>query len=189
MRTSVALLAALGIALGACDENHASGSASPTTATPAPRPTPAAAPTPAPTPTPPPAPSRPATGIHWMNAPGGLQDATQTIQASMAAEKAAGRKLIVYVGATWCEPCQHFHHAVEQGQLDAAFPQLSILAFDMDRDAQALMAAGYHSKLIPLFALPGDDGMASGKQIEGSVKGDNAVSEITPRLRKLLGGG
>ena len=40
--------------------------------------------------------------------------------------------------------------------------------------------------MIPLFALPGADGRASGKQIEGSVKGEAAVGEISPRLAALL---
>ena len=100
--------------------------------------------------------------------------------------KGEGRSVLVYVGATWCEPCQRFHHAVEQGELDAAFPHLSVLAFDADRDHEALATAGYFSRLIPLFAIPQSDGHSSGKQIEGSVKGETAVSEITPRLRALV---
>ena len=99
---------------------------------------------------------------------------------------ADGRALLVYVGATWCEPCQRFHHAVEAGELDAAFPRLSILAFDADNDREALATAGYASRLIPLFALPGPGGAASGKQIEGGVKGDGAVGFIVPRLQAML---
>jgi len=49
-----------------------------------------------------------------------------------------------------------------------------------------LQAAGYVSRLIPLFAAPGLDGRASGRQMEGSVKGDGAVGEIAPRLHALL---
>jgi thiol-disulfide isomerase/thioredoxin len=131
----------------------------------------------------------PRDAIHWMQAPSGPTDASTPIRDALAKEQATGRVLLVYVGATWCEPCQRFHHAVEQGELDAAFPRLSILAFDADRDAEALATAGYVSKLIPLFALPRSDGHASGKQIEGSVKGESAVGEITPRLRALMSSG
>jgi hypothetical protein len=92
----------------------------------------------------------------------------------------------VYVGATWCEPCQRFHHAAERGELDAAFPTVTVLAFDLDRDRERLASAGYVSKYIPLFALPGPDGTASGKQIEGGVKGDGAVGNIVPRLKEML---
>jgi thiol-disulfide isomerase/thioredoxin len=130
----------------------------------------------------------PAEGIRWTQAPSGVVDASSSIHEALAAASAEGRTLLVYVGATWCEPCQRFHHAVEQGELDAAFPRLSVLAFDADRDAEPLAAAGYFSRLIPLFAIPKGDGRSSGKQIEGSVKGETAVGEITPRLRALLSG-
>jgi thiol:disulfide interchange protein len=100
-----------------------------------------------------------------------------------------GRQLLVYVGATWCEPCKRFHRAAESGQLDAHFPSLRLLEFDFDRDGERLRAAGYTSRYIPLFARPGKDGRASGRQIEGSVKGEGAVGNIAPRLNELLDGG
>ncbi len=100
--------------------------------------------------------------------------------------RAEGRTLVVYVGATWCEPCQHFHHAAERGDLDAVFPRMTLLEFDLDRDRERLAAAGYVSKYIPLFALPGPDGAASGKQIEGGIKGDGAVGYISGRLKEML---
>ena len=128
-------------------------------------------------------------GIQWANAPEGTTDVALAVRDAAARAQKDGRSLLVYVGATWCEPCQRFHHAVEQGELDSAFPQLSVLAFDTDRDGEALANAGYVSRLIPLFAVPNADGRASGRQIEGSVKGAAAASEITPRLRALLAGG
>lgn len=100
--------------------------------------------------------------------------------------KADGRDLVVYVGAPWCEPCTRFHKAAQAGELDAAFPTLRLLELDHDRDEDRLRAAGYASRLIPLFAVPGPDGRASGRQIEGSIKGEGAVAEIAPRLEALL---
>ena len=129
----------------------------------------------------------PADGIRWTQGSGST-DVASSVKTALAQAHAEGRTLLVYVGATWCEPCQRFHHAVDQGELDAAFPRLSIIGFDADRDTGSLAAAGYTSHLIPLFALPRDDGRASGKQIEGSVKGEAAVSELTPRLRGLVAG-
>jgi thiol-disulfide isomerase/thioredoxin len=130
----------------------------------------------------------PRDGIHWLQAPSGAADAAVAIREAATREQALGRTLLVYVGATWCEPCQRFHHAVDRGELDTAFPHLSIIAFDADRDAELIAAAGYHSHYIPLFALPAADGHSSGKQIEGSVKGEAAVGEITPRLATLIRG-
>lgn len=99
---------------------------------------------------------------------------------------AAGRKLVVYVGAAWCEPCQRFHEAAKRGELDDDFPELTLVEFDLDEDRDRIHAAGYSSKLIPLFVLPGSDGRGSDRRFEGGVKGDRAVALLSRRLRTLL---
>ena len=113
-------------------------------------------------------------------------DVEPIVLRELARAKGDGHRLLVYVGATWCEPCQRFHQAARAGQVDALFPGLRLLEFDLDRDRERLEKAGYASKMIPLFALPRLDGAASGEQIEGSIKGDGAVGQIAPRLRALL---
>jgi hypothetical protein len=110
----------------------------------------------------------------------------EIVRAALARANGERRKLLVYVGATWCEPCQRFHHAAEAGELDATFPDLTLLEFDADRDHGRLAEAGYKATYIPLFVLPNADGTSSGQQIEGSIKGDGAVRQITPRLKGLL---
>jgi hypothetical protein len=104
------------------------------------------------------------------------------------AERASkdGRTLLVYVGAVWCDPCQRFHKAVEDGEISAGLPRLRILEFDLDHDADRLTAAGYASRLIPLFAVPGADGRGTDARMEGSIKGSGAVANIVPRLRALV---
>ena len=96
------------------------------------------------------------------------------------------RRVLVYVGATWCEPCRRFHEAVGKGALDPTFGDLRLVEFDLDKDQIRLRDAGYDPKLIPLLALPAPDGFATGKQMEGSIKGDGAVDQMVPRLRSLL---
>lgn len=123
--------------------------------------------------------------IEWIDAPE-TPDVAAAVRAQLATTKGKGRQLLVYVGATWCEPCQRFHEAVRKGELDASFPTLTILAFDRDRDGEALATADYVSTYIPLFAVPAPNGKATGKQIEGSIKGNGAVGEITPKLQALL---
>lgn len=108
------------------------------------------------------------------------------VKAELAHARAAHKTLAVYVGAEWCEPCVRFHHAAAAGELDARFPDLRLLVFDLDRDNLRLDAAGYSSDMIPLIALPDDDGKSSHRQIEGSVKGDAAIDNIAGRLRPLL---
>jgi hypothetical protein len=126
-------------------------------------------------------------GITWIDATAGGDGVATLVQRETQKARAAGRRLLVYVGAmAWCEPCQRFHAAVTKGELDGAFPALTLLAFDLDRDKKPLEAAGYVSNLIPLFVAPRGDGRSSGMQIQGSVKGPGAVGEISPRLKKLL---
>jgi hypothetical protein len=113
-------------------------------------------------------------------------DVDAIVRAAMTTAAAERRRVVVYVGASWCEPCQRVHHAVERGDLDGTFPDVDLLTFDADRDSERLASAGYVSRLIPLLALPGPDGRASGKQVEGGIKGEGAVGYIAPRLQEML---
>lgn len=96
--------------------------------------------------------------------------------------------LVVYVGATWCDPCRVFHEALVRGDLDRELAGVRFLEFDLDRDKARLIDAGYESRLIPLFALPGPDGRASGRQIEGGIRGPQAALHIVARLVPLIAG-
>jgi hypothetical protein len=116
-------------------------------------------------------------------------DLAPFIASELARSTLTQPRLLVYVGASWCEPCQRFHAALSAGQLDRELAGVRFLEFDYDKSSAALKRAGYVSRLIPLFALPGPDGRASERQIEGSIKGASAVAEnLLPRLRALLAG-
>ena len=130
-------------------------------------------------------PTETSTGPHFVLAPEGGDVATLVVDERRRAQ-AAGRDLLVYVGASWCEPCTYFHAAAEDGSLDEVFPTLRLLEFDLDRDRDRLAAAGYESKLIPLFVVPDADGRAGPRRTEGGIKGPNAVQNLTPRLQALL---
>jgi thiol-disulfide isomerase/thioredoxin len=95
--------------------------------------------------------------------------------------------VVVYVGATWCEPCRDFHTAAESGSLDASLGPMRFVELDLDRDGDRLKAAGYSSELVPLFARPLADGRASGTQTDGVRKGGNYVEQLTPRIKALFG--
>jgi thiol-disulfide isomerase/thioredoxin len=122
--------------------------------------------------------------VRFVHAPAG--DVPPIVRDAMTREAADKRRVVVYVGATWCEPCQRFHKAAEHGDLDSTFPSLTLVEFEQDVDGDRLKAAGYVSRLIPLFALPNADGTSSGRQAEGGIKGDGAVGVIVPRLKQLL---
>lgn len=109
------------------------------------------------------------------------------VMAKSAECKTQGRTLLVYAGAKWCEPCKRFHEAVESGALDADFGDVDVLAFDVDFDNERLAYGNYETGSIPLLAVPGPDGKSTTRYMNGSIKGDGAVSEMTPRLKTLLG--
>ena len=108
------------------------------------------------------------------------------MQAALETAKADSRRLVVYVGATWCEPCRRFHDAVEAGELDSHLPGVRFLEFDYDSHHEGLEAAGYVRRFVPLFAIPEADGRASSRVHHGAVQGPKAVDYILPRLKALL---
>lgn len=117
--------------------------------------------------------------------------ATGELAEYVAQEIARGSRdrvpVVVYVGATWCEPCRDFHAAADAGALDATLGPMRFLEFDLDRDGDRLTAAGYRSELVPLFARPLADGRASGTQTDGVRKGGNYVEQLAPRIKALFG--
>lgn len=123
---------------------------------------------------------------HLRFTPAGEGELSALVRTFADAARAEGRLPLVYVGATWCEPCQYFHRAAEQGDLDGELPALALLELDLDRDRDRLAAAGYASEMIPLFAVPGPDGRGTTQRIEGSIHGPGSPLQIAPRLRALL---
>jgi hypothetical protein len=111
------------------------------------------------------------------------------VQEQVELAEAAHLRVLVYVGASWCEPCQRFHQAVERGELNGTLNGLRFLEFDQDQDAAALKTAGYVYQYIPVLALPDPDGRNHGKMISGSIKGPRAIQDnLVPRLQALLSG-
>ena len=108
-------------------------------------------------------------------------DALSLVRTERLKAKAEGRVLIVYAGATWCEPCKRFKEEVHTGRLDEKLPKMTLLAFDADRDTDRLAAAGYRFQFIPFVALPGADGHPTDTQ-EARGKGSNAWRELIAKL-------
>ena len=57
-------------------------------------------------------------------------DAISLVRTERLKAKAEGRVLVVYAGATWCEPCKRFKEEVHTGHLDEKLPRVTLLAFD-----------------------------------------------------------
>ena len=80
----------------------------------------------------PPTPAAPA-APHIRFAPAPEGDVAAAVRAFVEQARAQDREPVVYVGASWCEPCRYFHAAAEAGELDAELPRLALLEFDRDR--------------------------------------------------------
>jgi thiol-disulfide isomerase/thioredoxin len=130
-------------------------------------------------------PSRPANRPEFVLAPA-TGEVVDIVTAAKAEAVADERTLLVYVGASWCEPCQYFHAALDEGTLDDSLAGVRFLEFDADEDRDRLRAAGYSSRMIPLFVAPGPDGRAGPRRTEGGVKGPAAVDNLRERLVALV---
>jgi thiol:disulfide interchange protein len=106
--------------------------------------------------------------------------------AQLAKSQAEHRRVLLYAGASWCEPCRYFHEAVDRGELTGKLGALDLVAFDGSVDAERMLLSGYEARFVPLFAVPNPDGKSSGRQVEGSIKGAGAVGDLVPRLQDLL---
>ncbi|MBX3228205.1 MAG: thioredoxin family protein [Labilithrix sp.] len=108
-------------------------------------------------------------------------DAISIIRTARLQAKAQGRVLVVYVSATWCEPCKRLKAEIEAGSLDDRLGKTTLLAFDADKDVERLGAAGYSFKFVPYVALPGPDGQPADSQ-QATGKGSNAWKELLGKL-------
>lgn len=129
------------------------------------------------------APSKPLRADISSAGPGSVQALVAQAQQEARAE---GRRLVVYVGASWCEPCQVFLNTLKAGELPAHFADLRFLKFDHDNDENRLDEAGYGGAMIPRFVVPAPDGSSTGRRFEGSTKGPEAIANIVPRLEGIL---
>lgn len=113
-------------------------------------------------------------------------DAAAAIADEMSWAAADDRRAVVYVGAPWCEPCKRLKQALLAGELDKTLPGVRLLEFDNDLDGDRLRAAGYVWQLVPLLAIAGHDGRASGLQTAGVPAKDAPMAGLAVRVADLL---
>jgi thiol-disulfide isomerase/thioredoxin len=136
----------------------------------------------APAPPAPPAPAPSSPSLRVDEAPSDT-DALTLIRTKRLQAKSEGRVLVVYVGATWCEPCKKLKAEIASGRLDRPLGRVTLLAFDADKDVDRLGAVGYTFKFVPFVALPGPDGRPADTQ-QASGKGGQAWRELLGKLEE-----
>lgn len=110
-----------------------------------------------------------------------------SVKAEVAKAQAAGKKPIVYIGATWCPPCKAIKKYKTDPQMAAAFAGTYIIELDVDDWAAAdLTGLGYKAGSIPVFIAVGPDGKATGPNINGGAWGDNIPANMAPPLTKFF---
>ncbi|HEU4532715.1 MAG TPA: hypothetical protein VFS00_01310, partial [Polyangiaceae bacterium] len=116
------------------------------------------------------APGAPRKGPTFVELPAdaGLLDA---IRGEARAASGAGETLVVYVGARWCKPCQHFEQALASGKLDEPLAGLRLLHVDLDARGAELAAQGYATNVIPYFVVPTPKGTPSARKFSTSTMG------------------
>ena len=109
-------------------------------------------------------------------------DALSTIRTERLRAKAAGRTLVVFAGASWCEPCRAFHEALVQGKLPS-LSRITFLEFDADEDRDRLAMVGYAFREIPYFARPKEDGTPA-ESFSPRTNKETMLSEIAAEVSK-----
>ena len=108
------------------------------------------------------------------------------MQSAAAQARTDSRRVVAYVGATWCEPCRYFLDALAADALPDRFADLRFIKFDFDVDEQRLQEAGFGGRMLPRFILVGPQGQATDRRFEGSIKGPQAVDDLVAKLDILL---
>lgn len=116
------------------------------------------------------------------------EGALSTIRTARLQSKATGRVLVVFVSATWCDPCKQLKAEIQAGRLDARLSKIDLFAFDADRDGDRLRAAGYSFAYVPFVALPGADGGPADSQ-QATGHGGGAWRELLGKLDAWQRGG
>ena len=109
------------------------------------------------------------------------------IKARVADAEKAKLKPVVYVGATWCEPCLAIKKHRDDPRMKEAFTGVAIIEVDMDQwKSEQFAELNMKPSAIPVFYAVGSDGKATGKEIDGGAWGDNIPENMAPPLKRFF---
>ncbi len=109
------------------------------------------------------------------------------VAARFAAEAvAAGETPVIYVGATWCQPCLLYKKSLDDPRMKAAHEGVRVL--EADADLHDLSALGISPNGIPHWATVDASGVSDGRAIDGGAWGDNTPENMAPALSAFFRG-
>jgi hypothetical protein len=117
-------------------------------------------------------------------ADGPLVDAL-TRESKKAAER--HEKPFVYIGATWCGPCNAIKKNLDRPLLVDAFRGAYVIHLDFDSWEDKLPAAGLAHDSVPVFFALDTAGRPTGRLVDGSAWGNDTPENIAPVLKAFFG--
>lgn len=125
----------------------------------------------------------------WMKIGSGGEALESKLKAEVGKAAERRQKPVLYIGATWCEPCSALKKYKSDPRMAEAFQGTYVIELDLDDwKVDELKALGFRAGVVPVFHVLGADGRASGPTIDGGAWGDNIPENMAPPLKKFFSG-
>lgn len=134
---------------------------------------------------PPPPQAAPKPPIHTSDLPDG-SDVSAGLRGAVGEAERAGLKPVLYLGATWCQPCVAYERALFHPEMVAAHANVLLVKADFDRHGSALEAAGFVASGVPFWCHLDREGGNSGRCITGAAWGEDTPENMAPVLRPFF---
>jgi thiol-disulfide isomerase/thioredoxin len=123
----------------------------------------------------------------WVAVHPGTGPLAALVAAEIATHPTGNLKPIVYLGASWCGPCQEIKRSKDDPRMLDAFDGAMVIEVDIDEwNKEQLTALGYKTGVIPVFIAVDRDARALGPMIDGGAWGDNVPEIMAPPLKKFV---
>ncbi len=110
------------------------------------------------------------------------------LTAWIARTTAAGRVPCVYLTAGWCPPSVKLEKSLTDPQMQRALREVEAATLDVDAWGEALAAAGFSARSIPVFFAVDAQGQPTGPTITGAAWGENTPDNMAPPLERFFDG-
>ena len=109
------------------------------------------------------------------------------LDAAFAQYTTADKKHVVYIGATWCDPCRQLKRYRHDPRMVDAFAGSVIVVLDADEwHDEELDVLKLSDGTLPVFFAVDAHGKALGPSINGGAWGDNIPENMAPPLKRFF---